>query len=82
MQSYRLSPVKSTEEFFEIANIITSVGTGATIGLAKGLAVTDPLLIPSVSSILTAKARHDAFFRHLEGKVPNPTPFNTGISDI
>ncbi|KAH8653981.1 ferritin-like domain-containing protein [Tricladium varicosporioides] len=75
-------PVNSTKEFFELANIITSVGIGATIGLAERLAVTDPLLIQSVSSILTVESRHDAFFRHLEGKVPNPAPFDTGISDI
>jgi len=75
-------PVKSPQEFFELADIITSVGIGATIGLADRLAVTDPQLINSVSSILTVEARHDAFFRHIDRKSPNPAPFDTGISDI
>jgi hypothetical protein len=75
-------PVNSTQEFFELADIITSVGIGATIGLADRLAVTDPELINSVSSILTVESRHDAFFRHIDDKSPNPAPFDTGISDI
>ncbi len=58
------------------------MGIGATIGLAERLAVTDPLLVKSVSSILAVESRHDAFFRHIEGEVPNPAPFDTGISDI
>lgn len=75
-------PVNSTQGFFELADKITSVGIGSTISLAKRLAVTDPFLIQSVSSILTVESRHDAFFRHIEGKSPNPAPFDTGISDI
>lgn len=58
------------------------MGIGATIGLAERLAVTDPLLVKSVSSILAVESRHDAFFRHIEGEVPNPAPFDTGISNI
>jgi hypothetical protein len=58
------------------------VGIGATIGLAERLAFTDPLLVKSVSSILAVESRHDAFFRHIEGEVPNPAPFDTGISNI
>lgn len=58
------------------------MGISATIGLADRLAVTDPELINAVSSILTVESRHDAFFRHIEGKSPNPAPFDTGISDI
>ncbi|KAF8856257.1 hypothetical protein BDZ45DRAFT_545157, partial [Acephala macrosclerotiorum] len=75
-------PVNSTDEFFDLADIITSVGIGAIIGLAEHLAVTDPLLLKSVSSILTVESRQDAFFRQAEGLVPNPAPFDTGISDI
>ncbi|KAH8650364.1 ferritin-like domain-containing protein [Tricladium varicosporioides] len=75
-------PVNSTPGFFELADIITSIGIGSTIGLAERLAITDPLLIQSVSSILTVESRHNAFFRHIEGKSPNPAPFDTGISDI
>ena len=52
------------------------------IGLSKRLAITDPLLIQSVSSTLTVESRHDAFFRHLEGEAPNPAPFDTAISDV
>lgn len=70
------------EEFFELAHIITSVGIGATIGLNERLAITDPLLVKSISSILTVESRHDAFFRHVRGVVPNPAPFDTGISDL
>lgn len=75
-------PVNSIEQFFKLADIITLVGIGATISLAKRLAVIDPLLVKSVSLILAVKSRHNAFFRHIKGKVPNPAPFNTGISDI
>ncbi|KAI9772443.1 MAG: hypothetical protein M1840_000646 [Geoglossum simile] len=75
-------PVNSTKEFFDLAHIITSVGIGAAIGLAERIAVTDPLLIKSVSSVLTVESRHDAFFRHIKGEVPNPAPFDTGISDL
>ncbi|KAF2788131.1 hypothetical protein K505DRAFT_353408 [Melanomma pulvis-pyrius CBS 109.77] len=75
-------PVNTTEEFFELAHTITSVGIGATIGLNERLAITDPLLVKSISSILTVESRHDAFFRHIRGAAPNPAPFNTGISDI
>ncbi|KAI9770971.1 MAG: hypothetical protein M1840_002675 [Geoglossum simile] len=75
-------PINSTKEFFNLAHIITSVGIGATIGLAERLAVTDPLLIKSISSVLTIESRRDAFFRHIRGEVPNPAPFDTGISDF
>jgi hypothetical protein len=75
-------PVESTKRFFELADVITSVGIGATIGLTERLAVTDPVLVRTVSSILTVESRHDAFFRSIRGEVPNPAPFDTGISDI
>ena len=74
--------INSTQGFFKLAHLITSVGIGATIGLAERLAVTDPLLVRSVSSILTIKSRHDTFFRYIQGEVPNPALFDTGISDI
>ena len=74
--------MNTTEEFFDLAHTITSVGIGATIGLNERLAITDPLLVKSISSILTVESRHDAFFRHARGAVPNPAPFDTGISDI
>ena len=74
--------MNSTKGFFELAHLITSVNIGATIGLAERLAVTDPLLLRSVSSILTVESRHDAFFRYIQDEVPNPAPFDTGISDI
>src|SRR6266536_5614466 len=64
--------MNSTKEFFELAHIITSMGIDATIGLAERLVVTDPLLIRSVSSIFTIKARHDVFFRHIQHEIPNP----------
>jgi len=49
--AYLISPynysflVNLTEEFFELANIITFIGISATIKLAKRLAITDLLLI-------------------------------------
>lgn len=58
------------------------MGISATIGLSESLAVTDPLLARFVSSILTVESRHGAFFRQVQGIVPNPAPFDTGISDI
>jgi hypothetical protein len=73
--------VESTKRFFELADVITSVGIGASIGLTERLAV-DPVLVRTVSSILTVESRHDAFFRSIRGEVPNPAPFDTGISDI
>jgi len=52
------------------------------ISLTDRLAVIDPKLINAISSILAVESRHDTFFRHINGKVPNPAPFDTGISDI
>ncbi|KAI9773158.1 MAG: hypothetical protein M1840_008279 [Geoglossum simile] len=75
-------PVTSTKEFLALGNTITSVGIGATIGLSESIAATDPALIKSLSSIITVESRHDAFFRISDGKAPNPTPFDTGISGI
>ena len=72
----------STKEFFNLADLIGSVGIAASIGLSERLAASDPLLARLVSSILTVESRHDAFFRHVQGEVPNPAPFDTGINDI
>lgn len=74
-------PVTTTEEFLDLANVITSVGIGAVINVASGLALTDPGLVPGPASILATEARHDAFFRIAAlDIVPNPTPFDTRIS--
>ncbi|KAL6721531.1 hypothetical protein ACLMJK_000635 [Lecanora helva] len=75
-------PVSNAKEFFGLANIITSVGIGAVINVASGLALTDPTLVPGPASILAIEARHDAFFRAESGvsKIPNPAPFDTRIS--
>jgi hypothetical protein len=40
------------------------------------------MLARLVASIVTVESRHDAFFRHVQGKVPNPAPFDTGSNDI
>ena len=64
------------------SDIITSVGIGAIIGLADRISSSDPLLIKSTSSIITVESRHDAFFRQIGGEVPNPSPFDTGISGV
>ncbi|KKY22686.1 putative sexual development protein [Phaeomoniella chlamydospora] len=74
--------VNSTKTFLDLAHMIGSVGIGATIGLTERLAATDPLLVKTLSSILTVESRHDAFFRSVNGEVPNPTPFDTGISGL
>jgi len=58
------------------------VGIGVTIGLAKSLVVTDSLLIESISLIFIVEAYYDVFFWHIEEKVPNLAPFDTGISEI
>jgi hypothetical protein len=55
-------PVNYIKQFFELADIITLMGISAAIGLADRLAITDPLLVKSVSSILAVKSRHNAFF--------------------
>jgi hypothetical protein len=57
-------------------------GIGATIGLAERLTLTNPMLVRLVASILTVESRHDAFFRHVLGEVPNPAPFDTGSNEI
>ena len=76
-------PVCTPDEFFALANIITSVGIGAVINVASGLALTDPKLVQGPASILAIEARHDAFFRyHSVSKIPNPAPFDTRISSI
>ena len=74
--------MNSTGEFFDLAHLIMSTNIGATIGITERLAVTDPMLIRSASSILTVEARHDTFLRSIRDKKPSPTPFDTGISDI
>jgi hypothetical protein len=74
--------VTSTDEFLELGDLITSARISAIIGLAGRISETDPLLIRSVSSIVTVNSRHDAFFRQGIGSVPNPTPFDTGINGI
>jgi hypothetical protein len=74
--------VASTKEFLALGDTITSVGISAIIGIADRISYTDPLIIKSVSSIATVESRHDAFLRHVGGQVPNPAPFDTGISSI
>ncbi|KAF2452291.1 hypothetical protein BDY21DRAFT_294965 [Lineolata rhizophorae] len=75
-------PVASTQDFFQLADLIGSAGIGATIGLSEHLALTGPMLARLVASILTVESRHDAFFRYVMGKVLNPAPFDTGSDDI
>ena len=74
-------PVSNSDEFFALANIITTVGIGAVINVVSGLAVTDPTIVQGPASILAIEARHDAFFRHHSvSDIPNPAPFDTRIS--
>ncbi|CAF9930503.1 MAG: hypothetical protein ALECFALPRED_004618 [Alectoria fallacina] len=74
-------PVTNAEEFFALANIITSVGIGAVINIVSGLAISDPKIVQAPASILAIEARHDAFFRHHSvSDIPNPAPFDTRIS--
>ncbi|EHY57098.1 hypothetical protein ABEF92_003982 [Exophiala dermatitidis] len=75
-------PVASIDEFIALGDIITSVGISALIGLVDRVSYTDPGIVNTVSSIVTVESRHDAFFRHVGGRVPNPAPFDTGISSI
>ena len=75
-------PVSTSREFVELGHAIASAGIGAVVGIAERLAKTDPLLLNIFSSILPIESRHDAFFRSVEGAIPNPTPFETGISGI
>ncbi|KIW54613.1 hypothetical protein PV05_06962 [Exophiala xenobiotica] len=73
-------PVTSIDEFIGLGEIITSVGISALIGLVGRASYTDPWIVNTLSSIVTVESRHDAFFRHVGGGVPSPTPFDTGIS--
>jgi len=74
--------VSTTDAFFELADLIGSVGISATIGLSQRLALSDPSVASLVSSILTVESRHDAFFRDVQNREPNPAPFDTGISAL
>lgn len=73
-------PVDNSAEFLSLANIITSVGIGGVINLISGLAESDAKIVQGPASILSAEARHDAFFREALGLVPTPTPFDTRLS--
>lgn len=74
-------PVSNADEFFALANIITSVGIGAVINVVSSLAISDPKIVQGPASILAIEARHDAFFRrHSVSDIPNPAPFDTRIS--
>lgn len=73
-------PVSSAKEFFEVADLIGSVGISATIGLSQRLALPDPCVARLISSILSVESRHDAFFRDVKEREPNLSPFDTGIS--
>ncbi|KAL9065513.1 MAG: hypothetical protein Q9161_008165 [Pseudevernia consocians] len=74
-------PCSNPDEFFALANVITSVGIGAVIDIVSGLAVSDPKIVQGPASILAIEARHDAFFRHHSvSDIPNPAPFDTRIS--
>ena len=57
--------MNSTKGFFELTHLIILVSIGATIGLAKQFAVTDPLLLRLVLLILTVESRHNIFFRYI-----------------
>ena len=74
--------VSSTKEFFILADLIGSVGISATIGLSQRLAISDPSVSGLISSIISVESRHDAFFRDVQDKEPNPAPFDTSISAI
>src|ERR1700760_2273893 len=75
-------PVSSTEQFSEVANTISSTGVSAMIGISQSLAFTDPSLTQLISPLLSAKTRHNAVLRSLLDEVPDPAPFDTGISSI
>lgn len=76
-------PVTSTSEFLSLAQTITAVGIGAILDIAATLAEQAPLLLPSLTSLVTVEARHDAFFRSAAANlVPNPAPFDTRISAV
>ena len=75
-------PVSSVDEFIALGDIITSVGISALIGLVNRVSYTNPWIVNTMSSIVTVKSRHNAFFRHMSGRVPNLAPFNTGINSI
>lgn len=74
--------VSSTKEFFEVADLIGSVGISATIGLPQRLALSDPSVARLISSILSVESHLDAFFREVQEREPNPAPFDTGISAL
>ncbi|KAI9840150.1 MAG: hypothetical protein M1838_004195 [Thelocarpon superellum] len=73
-------PVTTADEFFALADKITSVGIGALNSLTAQLATSDPAFVGSLASVITVEARHDAFFRITQDELPNPCPFDTQIS--
>jgi hypothetical protein len=44
------------------------------------IAALNPGLQQNIASIITVEARHDAFFRISGGVIPNPAPFDTGLT--
>jgi len=75
-------PITDETSFLALANIITSVGISALVGLADGVSTSDPQLEATIASIIPVESRHDAFFRLTAGEVPNPTTFETKISAV
>ncbi|KAF2113727.1 hypothetical protein BDV96DRAFT_601204 [Lophiotrema nucula] len=74
--------VDSITEFLEVADTITSIGVGATIGINERLDRSDSLLLRLVASITAVKARHNAIIRLFRQLTANPAPFDTYITDI
>ncbi|KAF4633032.1 hypothetical protein G7Y89_g5078 [Cudoniella acicularis] len=72
----------NTTTFLARANVITSMRIGAIISITGSLAQSDPTLVTSAFSILSVEARHGAFFRNGAAAIPNPSPFDTSISQI
>jgi Ferritin-like domain len=75
-------PVTSPDTFWQTAGIISAAGVSAVIGVAERVAGTDPGLARVLSSIATVEGRHDAAFRQVQGATPNPTPFDTGSTEL
>jgi hypothetical protein len=65
--------------FLSVAHLLTSTNFGSVIGVQSQLSGADLAIAASTTSILGVETRHDAFLRLLDGKVPNQSPFDTGL---
>lgn len=74
-------PYNDSSSFVSLANMVTSIGTGAYLG-SSGPLNDSTVLGEAAASILAVEARHDAYLRVGIGATPFPTAFDTRLSAV